>query len=406
MIAGEPVLSQNAASAPPNRPSLRQLRAFRAIAAHRSMRRAARAIHLSQPALSHAMHKLEADMGTPLLVRTATGAYLTSEGDILLRWVERFNDRLCAAADGDANAAWRLTLSQIRSLIAIARAGSFAEAARRLDVSEPSLHRAARDIEAILHRPLYHRTSEGIAVTRQGARAARELNLALREIDSAFEEIARHRGVDQSRLLIGALPLVRTLLLPRAANVVTERHPGTRLVISDGAYEPLLSDLRGGGIDFLLGALRNPPPAEDVVEEMLFMDRFAVVARADHPLTRKTTITPRDLARYDWIVSRDKTPIRATFGAFFAEQGIAPHAAVETSSLVVIRAMLMESDKITLLSRHQIRFEEAGGLLAVLPVEIPNAARPIGLTVRKDWLPTTLQSEFVDIVRKLAADHF
>lgn len=399
MIANAPTIDQPTAS-------LRQLRAFRAIASHRSMSRAARAIHLSQPALTHAMQKLEEEAGSPLLVRTATGAYLTDEGNIFLRWVERFHDRLCIAADGDANAAWRMTLSQIRSLIAIARARSFAEAARQLGISEPSLHRAARDIEAVLRRPLYHRTSEGISVSRQGASIARELGLALREIDNGFEEIARHRGADQGRLLIGALPLVRTLLLPRAANAITERHPSASVIISDGTYEQLLGDLRGGGIDFLFGAMRNPPPADDVVEELLFMDRFAVVARAGHPLTRKGRITPHDLAEYDWIVARQKTPIRATFNAFFADLGIAPHAAVETSSLVLIRATLIESDKLTLLSRHQIRFEETAGLLTALPVDIPNAARPIGLTTRKNWLPTSLQTEFVDTVRTLAADHF
>lgn len=406
MSLDERAVIQTAARRQYDLPSLRQLRAFSAIAAHRSMRRAARAIHLSQPAVSHAMHRLEVDMGGPLLVRTATGAYLTGEGDILLRRVERFKQRLLSAAEGDDNAAWRLTLPQIRSLVTIAQTGSFAEAARRLGISEPSLHRAARDIEAILHRTLYHRTPEGVAVTKQGARAARELNLALRELDNALEEISLYRGKAQSRLLIGALPLVRTLLLPRAVNAITERYAGTTVVISDGAYDPLLSALRGGDIDILFGALRNPAPADDVVEQMMFMDRFAIVARANHPLARKSRIAPGDLARYDWIIARNKTPIRAAFSAFFAEHGIAPHASVETSSLVTIRGMLMESDKITLLSRHQILFEESAGLLTVLPVEIPNGERPIGMTVRRDWLPTDLQADFIKLIRNLATKHF
>lgn len=385
-------------------PSLRQLHAFRATVMHNSIRRAANAIHLSQPAVSHALRKLEANIGSPLLTRTPQGAYATPEGDILLRRVMRFSQRLANAADGDEKAAWRLSLSQIRALQAIADGRSFAAAARRLGIAEPSLHRAAREIELVLGRTLYHRTPEGMAVTKSGARTARELNLAMREIDNALEEIARHRGDTQSRLRIGSLPLVHTRLLPRAVNAITERFPGTSVAISDGAYDPLLFDLRQGKIDFLIGALRNPAPAPDVVEEMLFVDRFAVVARAGHPLMGQRHVSPRDLARYDWITAHEKTPIRARFDAIYAELGINPRAIVETSSLVAIRAMLAESDKLTLLSQRQIIFEQAAGLLDIVPVTIPDAERPIGLTVRKDWLPTPLQTEFIELVRHLAAE--
>ncbi|WP_260449944.1 LysR substrate-binding domain-containing protein [Burkholderia contaminans] len=57
-----------------------QLRALAAIAEHGSLRAAARAIHLSQPALTKAIRELELDLGVPLVTRNARGAQLTRCG--------------------------------------------------------------------------------------------------------------------------------------------------------------------------------------------------------------------------------------------------------------------------------------------------------------------------------------
>lgn len=383
-------------------PTLRQLRAFDAIVAHSSISQAAQAIHLTQPAISQSVRLLERTLGCSLLRRSPTGTWPTAEGEMLHRRVLRFGARLRALTDDGCAKGWRLSLPQIRALIAIARNSSFGEAARALGVSEPTLHRSAREMEGVLGRKLFRRSPEGIGVTRVGARCAAELNLALREVDQAIEELRRHQGVAESRLLIGALPLVRTQILPRAVNRITRDHPATRVRIVEGAYDVLLSELRMGGIDFLLGALRSPPPFEDVSEEMLFVDEFSVIARAGHPLATCAEVTKDDLARYAWVMSRPGTPMRVSFDSFFGDHK--PPICVETSSLVTIRALLMESEKLTLLSRHQIRFEESAGMLITLPVTLPAAERPIGLTVRKDWVPTDLQKEFISRLRETSRD--
>ncbi len=60
------------------------IRYFLAIAEHGSFTAAARAVRMSQPALTAAMHQLEGELGTTLFVRTARGATLTSTGEALV----------------------------------------------------------------------------------------------------------------------------------------------------------------------------------------------------------------------------------------------------------------------------------------------------------------------------------
>jgi LysR family transcriptional regulator, regulator of abg operon len=64
---------------------LSQLRNVRAIVEHGSLRAAARALGLSQPALSRSVQELERELGTALFERRRQGVTLTPAGDVLVR---------------------------------------------------------------------------------------------------------------------------------------------------------------------------------------------------------------------------------------------------------------------------------------------------------------------------------
>ena len=78
-------------------------------------------------------------------------------------------------------------------------------------------------------------------------------------------------------------------------------------------------------------------------------------------------------------------------------------APIECNSLVAARALLLESDRVMLLSAHQIHYELEAGLLVALPHPAGDVERPIGLTMRHDWHPTDSQRALLDIVRRCSA---
>jgi DNA-binding transcriptional LysR family regulator len=65
--------------------NLRHLKIFDAVATAGSIRAAARASQLTQPAMTYAIRELEQGIGAPLLVRSAKGVVLTPIGEALLR---------------------------------------------------------------------------------------------------------------------------------------------------------------------------------------------------------------------------------------------------------------------------------------------------------------------------------
>lgn len=392
--------------------NLRHLRAFREVATRGSIAASSEHVFLSQSAITQAIAKLEQVLGAALFVRRHDGMFLTEPGALFENRTSRALDRIAAGARRATRAQGKrvsggfprfdnlLTSVQLRALLALSDTGSFSWAARALGVSRPAVHRAASDLERLSGLDLFARTVQGIELTTAARTLEHAARLAFSELRQGVAEIDAWDGRETAEITIGTMPLARTRVLPHAINALADARPELRVRVVDGPYGDLLQGLRYGRLDLLVGALRDPPPVDDVVEEALFRDTLAIVARSGHPLADRAPLSWPDLAGYGWVTPASGVPTRVQFDAMFRDAGLEPPVpVVESSSLVLIRGLLTASDRLTLISAHQVRPEIEFGLLRTLPFHVPQTARPIGLTLRRDWQPTATQSLLLDLLR-------
>lgn len=73
---------------------LRQLKLFSEVAKHKSITKAAEAMHLSQPALSKSIMALEEELGMTLIIRTNKTSDLTDAGKVVLDYAQKMNGLL------------------------------------------------------------------------------------------------------------------------------------------------------------------------------------------------------------------------------------------------------------------------------------------------------------------------
>jgi LysR family transcriptional regulator, regulator for genes of the gallate degradation pathway len=397
--------------------NFRHLRAFREVARHKSIRQASTHVFLSQPAITQAIAKLEVTLGTSLFDRRSEGMFVTEPGRLFLSRVERALAYIETGAReafrvghkkgdrGFANLDKLVTGVQLRAAAALSEAENFSLAARNTGITQPSLHRAARDLERLSGMILFSASNQGIELSPAARIIARNAKLAFTELDQGRAEVEEWKGSGASHINIGTMPLARTLILPTAILATLKSIPDIRFSVIDGPYEDLLHGLRQGSIDILIGALRETLPVADVVQKPLFDDLLIVAARSAHPLAGKSGIKPGDLADFPWVVPRKGAPTRNHFEAMFEGQDL-PTNLIEASSLVLIRGLILGSDALTMISAHQIREEQRTGLLVPIDIDTSGTARPIGLTMRQDWQPTSSQHRFLeelDLAGKMAA---
>lgn len=104
--------------------TLRQMRVFAAVARYRSFTRAARELHLTQPAISQQIKLLETEIGLPLLEHVGRQIHLTAAGDELLRYASQVTELLREA--GESLAAMRGLKRGVLKLGAVSTAKYFA----------------------------------------------------------------------------------------------------------------------------------------------------------------------------------------------------------------------------------------------------------------------------------------
>jgi DNA-binding transcriptional LysR family regulator len=385
--------------------SIRHLKVFDSVGELHGVRRASDECHLSQPAVTQAIAKLEEQMGVSLLDRRASGSYLNEFGIVFHRRTQRlfaqFEQALVELGVPSrpipvARIAGRISKTQIRSLISIVENGSFAQAARALGVSQTSLQRAARDLERNLRTPLYVQTASGIVATPAATEFARKVKLALREIQWGIDEVEAARGNIGGEIVIGAMLLAGSVMLASVINEFVSKYPNANIRILNGNADDMLRCLRTGDVDVVIGLLRDRV-ADDLVHQALAETPYVVVARHGHPLTQKTQVTLDDLADYEWIIGTPGAARRIRFDKLFAGRRT-PQARIATCSLPTVRLLLSQSDRLTLLTSYELIYEE--DTLTAVPFGPIEPVPFIGLMTRDNWLPTQLQANFIDLIHR------
>jgi LysR family transcriptional regulator of gallate degradation len=391
--------------------NLRHLYVFREVALRGSVSAAARSAYLSQPAITQAVAGVERFFGASLFQRSTAGMTLTAAGQACAQRIDSAFDQLRAGLaeisrpgkGGQSAIEHSITSAQLRAVLAVVEHGSFSLAARATGLSQPTIHRAARELEAAVGIRLFERTSYGIQPTREAETLARRVQLAFGEIAQAKAEVDTLRGSESGTTVIGAMPLARSRLVPSTILEFAGEHPEHGVSILEGSYDYLIAGLQKGEVDFLVGAMREPLMYEHVVQEHLFEDPLAIIMRAGHPLARRKRVPIGALLKYPWVAPRPNSPLRKHFNELFSAAGLpAPARTIDCNSLAAARALLLESDRLMLLSAHQIHYDLEAGLLHAMPHPNGNVTRSIGLTVRKDWRPTPTQARLLELLREHA----
>jgi LysR family transcriptional regulator of gallate degradation len=397
--------------------NLRHLRAFSAVASAGSIAAAAEALFRVASAVTRSILDLEAALGRPLFDRRSRGVALNAYGELVLaralrieREFEEARTQLAARGGIDSTADVHSLFTSILNGRRLAVIASLAEkrnmpaVAREFGITQPAISSALKDLESGLGVTLFNRNARGLTATPAGEIVAFYFKRVLSELRHIGPDIAASEGTLQGSVNVGALPLGRTQILPLAIASLLARHPGLHVTTVESPYDALAASLRSGDIDFILGALRSASEAKDLQQEPLFEDRISVIARAGHPLARAKRIDFRMLREARWTLSRHGSPSRELLERFFSDARQAPPLpAVETGDLAVLRGLLLESDMLTAISAHQLRYEIRDGSLVVLDFPLEETQREIGLTQRLGAFPSPGARALMDEIRKVVA---
>lgn len=243
-----------------------------------------------------------------------------------------------------------LDLAGLRTIRAVADAGSFTGAARALGYSQPAISQQVRRMEARLGTALVERTGRAVRLTEAGQVVARHAATALTSLAAATEEVAALAGLRAGRVRLVAFPSATATIVPRALRLLRDLHPGVTVRLVEAEPPESLALLRTGECDVVLTFAYGDRGAEDLgglAVTPLLRDPLQVVVPPGHPAANGSTVSLRQLADQTWIAGCPRC--RGHLLALCAAAGFTPNIAYETDDYVAVLGLVAAEMGVALL---------------------------------------------------------
>ncbi|MCO7242523.1 MULTISPECIES: pca operon transcription factor PcaQ [unclassified Halomonas] len=299
----------------------------------------------------------------------------------------------------------RIKLRHLQAFLEVARQRSFARAAERLSITQPGISKTIRELEDTLAVSLFERTPKGISLTQAGLTLLRHAGPAVRTLEEGVKAL---QAVQEGShwLRIGALSTAESRLLPEAlrrwqVDTATER--GAQVVTGTSAF--LLSRLRRGELDVVVGRMTEAREIHDLSFEHLYYERLQLVVRAGHPLLAEQGLTADKLCAYPWIVPPPQTTLRQQVDSFFVRHGLSlPTQRIETLSLALGLHYTLIGEAIWVAPEEAVRSAQQREELYELTLPLELNGGSVGLCINRSLHPTLATEAFCEVLREVASD--
>jgi DNA-binding transcriptional LysR family regulator len=177
-----------------------------------------------------------------------------------------------------------LTPDALAMLQTVAKTGSFAAAARSLDLVPSALTYRVRQIEDALDVLLFDRSSRQARLTEAGAELLREGTRLLEEIDAVANRVQRVATGWEPQFTISSDGLISRTTLMELTEAFLALNPPTRVKIQDEILSGTLEALTSGQADLAIGVVLESTTAADIQRRPLGSVSFVYAVAPHHPL--------------------------------------------------------------------------------------------------------------------------
>ncbi|MCC2954025.1 hydrogen peroxide-inducible genes activator [Massilia sp. IC2-477] len=283
-----------------------------------------------------------------------------------------------------------MTLTELKYIVAVARAKHFGHAAEACFVAQPTLSVAIKKLEDELGVTLFERGGSEVSVTPLGAQIVAQAERVL-EQTAAIKELAKqNKDPLAGPLRLGVIYTIGPYLLPPLVKRLIDTVPQMPLVLQENYTHKLLELLRQGELDAAIVAL--PLPEHGMSMQTLYDEPFVVAMPRSHPWAKRKEIPADDLKLETMLLLgaghcfRDQVLEVCPEMARYSSPGNGMQRTFEGSSLETIRHMVASGIGLTVLPRASVAdMHDPNGLLTYVPFAHPAPSRRVVILWRKSF---------------------
>lgn len=186
-----------------------------------------------------------------------------------------------------------MTLTELRYVVAVARARHFGRAASACFVSQPTLSAGVKRLEDELDVALFERHQHNVKLTPAGQRVVEQAEIVLQQAQLIKSMAAEGKDPLQGALRLGVIYTIGPFLLPRFIPLLSREAPDLTLIVEENFTADLAEQLKRGELDLII--VSTPFEEPGVKLELLYKEPLAVALPKNHKLGSRKRIKADDL---------------------------------------------------------------------------------------------------------------
>lgn len=285
-------------------------------------------------------------------------------------------------------------MSYIQSLtvfLNVAEEGSFSAAAKKLELTQPTVSFHIDNLEKNFGCPLFNRTSKGVSLTVYGEKLYETTRTINTLIAGTHQEIQAMTKGSSGKLLLGASTIPADYILPTLVANFLKVHPGLTLSLVTGDSQTILDKFTQGEIPI---AIVGTKPADTITSLPLWHDKLLLVAHPDFESHTQTGSAQDWLRTLPLILRKTSSGTARTALDALAHLGITPQEltiVMEVGSNQAVKSAILSKIGVGFISAWAVTNELKSGQLISLPLPCPDITRQFYAVSRQPLYPACLE---------------
>ncbi|PSK99356.1 DNA-binding transcriptional LysR family regulator [Murinocardiopsis flavida] len=289
-------------------------------------------------------------------------------------------------------------MRQLVVFAAVARAGSFTDAARELRISQSALSRTVQEMERTLRVRLFERTTRTVRRTPEGDELLAVAERVVGVHRAEMGRLGRYLEGETGTVTIATVPSVAAVLLPPVISGFRARRPDIRVRVLDSMSDIALDRVAAGTADFAI-TLADRLPA-GLYRRPLVRDAFFAALPRGHPLAERTSLRWRDLGGEPFIAIGADSSVRKLTDRAMASAGVQAAGTIEVGNVSTVGGLVAAGLGVSALPAL-VRVLMSFADIAHRPLTGPVAAREIGVVLPAGAGPAPAARRFLDLLESL-----
>lgn len=233
-----------------------------------------------------------------------------------------------------------MNLDHLRYFEVLASTEHYGKASEILNISQPNLTYAIRQLENELGVSLFEKKGRRVYLSRWGEEFLSTVKTSLDILDNGKRAI-QEKSENGSSILIGSIRMLGTVLVPSLMKKFNETFPSNvkfQLHSGSGFSTTILKAVEDARVDF---SFTSTPGDPAIFENVAFpSSRFVVITALNHPLSEKTEVKLEETIPYPQILFSREAGLRKVVDALFFSINAYPKAVMESEEDAVISGLV------------------------------------------------------------------